>query len=83
MINKIVSELSKFNPEVKISGTGSAYISFTGSKVKRVRISDHAGHKLKRNTWEIRSDAMTCRKSRNNNRVYNAKDIDKFIKEFR
>lgn len=82
MVNLIVSKLSQFNPQVYTAPTGSVYISFSGSKVREIRISDHSGQKLKRNVWQLRTDAMTSRKNPSN-RVYNVKDVDNMIKDFK
>lgn len=82
MIELIVNALKEFNPEVHTATSGSTYIKFTGSKVREIRISNHSGHKLKPNVWELRSDSMTTRKNPKN-RVYNFKDVNKMIKEFK
>ena len=82
LVDKITSELTEFKPVVNIASSGSIYISFTGSKVREVRIADHAGHKLKRNVWELRSDAMTSRKNPSN-RVYNFSAISQLIRDFK
>ena len=82
MIELIVNSLSQFSPVVHKADSGSVYISFTGSKVREIRISNHTGHKLKPNVWQLRSDAMTSRKNPKN-RVYNTKDINQMIKDFK
>ncbi len=82
LTEQLVQGLSEFNPVVTLAPTGSVYVKFTGSKVKEVRISNHKGHKLSRNTWELRSDAMTSRKNPAN-RVYNSRDVKSLIKDFR
>ena len=79
--DKIIAALSSFNPVVHVANSGSIYISFTGSKVREVRLGNHSGHKLKRNVWELRSDAMTIRGKFN--RIYNVNSIDQLIKDFK
>lgn len=81
LANKIISELSAFSPVITQASTGSIYISFTGSKVREVRISNHSGHKLKRNVWELRTDAMSKRDG--SNRIYNSKSVSQLIKDFK
>ena len=78
---KIISELRCFDPIVKQATTGSIYIELKGSKVLEIRISNHSGHKLKRNVWEVRSDAMTKRSKFN--RVYNVKSLSQMIKDLK
>lgn len=80
--NKIESELAEFSPVFSKSKTGSVYVSFSNSTIKGVRISDHNGHKLKQNVWQLRSDAMTSRKNPKN-RVYNVKDLSLLISDFK
>lgn len=82
-VAQIVNALTQFNPVVHESSSGSFYISFTGSKVREIRVSNHTGHKLKRNVWQVRSDAMSSRDPKNNNRVYNVNAINQLIKEFK
>ena len=82
MIELILKSLSEFSPVVHEAKSGSVYISFTGSKVREIRISNHSGHKLKPNVWQLRSDAMTSRKQPKN-RIYNTKDINQMIKDFK
>lgn len=82
MIELIVNSLSQFSPVVHKADSGSVYISFTDSKVREIRISNHTGHKLKPNVWQLRPDAMTSRKNPKN-RVYNTKDINQMIKDFK
>lgn len=81
VVEKIVRELSKFNPVVTIADTGSIYIKLTGSKVREIRVSNHKGHNLKRNVWEVRSDAMTSRGKFN--RVYHVSAINQLIRDFK
>ena len=85
MLDKIVTALKAFSPVVHEADSGSVYISFTGSKVREIRISNHTGHKLKRNVWQVRSDAMTTRGKNKaaNNRVYNVKDVTQLVKDFK
>jgi len=78
----ILKGLSQFNPVVVTASTGSIYISFEGSKVREIRIANHKGHKAKRNVWELRTDAMTCR-GKNNNRTYNVNSINSLIADFK
>ena len=54
------------------SGTGSYYFDVNG---KQVRVSNHAGHPLKRNQFSVRTDVQTKSKDR----VYSAKDISMLI----
>lgn len=81
-VEKLMSALGHLQPELTVSDSGSFYISLIGSKVRQIRVSNHSGHKLKRNVWELRSDAMTSRK-KPFNRVYNIKDINVLISELR
>jgi hypothetical protein len=85
MITKLLSHLktalSDYEFEVSQPSTGSVYISFTGTKVKQIRIANHAGHKSSRNCWELRTDAMTSRKG--GNRVYNFRAVNQLIKDFK
>jgi hypothetical protein len=81
-IKLILSELARFNPVVTVASTGSTYIEFSGSKVKCVRVANHTGHKLARNVWQLRTDAMTAR-GKNNNRIYNVNAINQLIAEFK
>ncbi len=81
LADKIITELSQFNPVIKKASTGSIYIAFNGSKIREVRIANHPGHKLKRNVWELRSDAMSKRDRFN--RVYNSNSVAQLIKDFK
>ena len=81
-VEKIMQSLSIFSPKLHQAPTGSVYISFTGSKVREIRISNHTGQKLKPNVWQLRSDAMTSRKNPKN-RVYNTKDVNQLISDFK
>jgi hypothetical protein len=81
LVKKLVSELSSYSPVVKECSTGSVYITFSDSKVKQVRVSNHNGHKKKLNHWELRTDAMTKRNG--SVRIYNSKAINQLIKDFK
>lgn len=81
LVELVVSELKQFNPVVHEASSGSFYVSFTGSKIREIRIGNHSGHKLKRNVWELRSDAMTSRGQFN--RVYNINAVNQLIKDFK
>jgi hypothetical protein len=83
IITNIVNTLVKFSPTVHKSTSGSVYISFTDSKVKTIRFANHTGHKLKRNEWEVRTDVMTSRSKKNNNRIYNVNSINQLLKDFK
>ena len=54
------------------SETGSYYFSTCGFQI---RVSNHAGHALKRNEFSIRTDAQTKSKER----IYSAKDIKMLV----
>ena len=78
---RIEAELSNFHLCTTASSSGSVYMHFVGSKVKQIRIANHKGHKLKRNVWEVRSDAMTSRSQFN--RVYNVNAVNQLIRDFK
>lgn len=54
------------------SETGSYYFSI---KCFQIRVSNHAGHAMKRNEFSIRTDAQTKSKDR----IYSAKDIKMLV----
>jgi hypothetical protein len=81
-VDQLIRELERFCPQVYRAESGSVYIRFSGSRVREIRIADHKGHRLSRNVWELRSDAMTSRKNPAN-RVYNHRDVKALIKDFR
>ena len=72
----LLKELSHLSPRLTVCGTGSVYIKLTGN-VKQLRLSNHAGRKTSRNSWEVRTDAMTTRK--NNTRIYNVNAVSQLI----
>ena len=72
----LLKELSHLSPKLTTCETGSIYIKLTG-KVKQLRISNHSGRKTSRNSWELRSDAMTTRK--NGTRIYNVNAVNQLI----
>lgn len=78
----IVKALDRFNPIVTVAKSGSIYITLSGSKVKQIRLANHNGHNLKRNVWQLRSDAMTTRKNPQN-RIYNISAINQLIKDIK
>lgn len=55
-----------------MADTGSYYFSTCGFQI---RVSNHAGHALKRNEFSIRTDAQTKSKDR----IYSAKDIKMLV----
>jgi|9_EtaG_2_1085328.scaffolds.fasta_scaffold23273_4 hypothetical protein len=81
LVVKLVTELSAYSPVIKECSTGSVYITFSGSKVKQVRVSNRSGHKNKPNHWELRTYAMTKRNG--STRIYNSKSINQLIKDFK
>ena len=80
-VAKIVKALSNYSPSVITASTGSVYIMLTGSKVRQIRVANHAGQKSKRNCWELRSDVGTKRYG--SVRIYGASAINQLIGDFK
>jgi RNase P/RNase MRP subunit p29 len=70
----ITSKLIGVNFRV-VNAKTSIYIMIEGVKVKQIRVSNHNGHKSKRNCLQFRTDAMTSEK----NGVYNMSSINRLI----
>lgn len=79
-LDLIASKLGEHIADVHYAPTGSIYIKFYGTKVREIRIGNHNSQKLKRNVWQLRSDAMTHRSQFN--RIYNVRDVQKLIADF-
>lgn len=79
-LDLIASKLGEHIDTIHYAPTGSIYIKFCGTTVREIRIGNHNSQKLKRNVWQLRSDAMTHRTP--HNRVYNVRDVRKLIAEF-
>lgn len=65
--------------DVHYAPTGSIYIKLQGLKVREIRLGNHNSQKLKRNVWQLRTDAMTHREKFN--RTYNVLDVQKLISD--
>lgn len=63
LVNQIVKQLQGYSPNV-VDSKSSIYIRLSNSKIKQIRVSDHNGRKTSRNCIEVRTDAMTSRKTR-------------------
>ena len=75
--NKLTLSLAMYDPKLVVARTGSCYIHLNDCKVKYVRVANHAGHKEKPRTWQLRTDVSSSRKGAN--RVYN--NIDRLISD--
>ena len=75
--NKLMNNLSAFNPELVIASTGSCYVHLTNSKVKCIRVANHTGHKEKPKTWQLRCDVSSSRNG--TNRIYT--DINRLLSD--
>jgi hypothetical protein len=80
LATRFAEAVPHLNPVIKVVDTGSVYVKLSG-KVKQVRVSDHTGRKTSRNSWELRTDAMTTRK--NMTRIYNANAFNLIIKDIK
>ena len=67
----------KANLDIKSEQTAPSGSIYLFSDHFKIRISNHGGHKLKPNAYDLRSDAETNSKKR----IYNIKDINSLIKK--